>query len=741
MKGLIAAFTRHSVFANILLVGVCFAGIIAWNLMVREMFPEFAIDVVTVSVPFPGADPEEVEEGICQRIEEAIDGLEGIKQYTTQSHEGLGVAVIEIVEGYDVAKAKDEIKSRIDAISTFPVDAEKPIVSEIILKQEVISLALSGNLDERRLKEWAERIKLELRNIDGISQVEVSGASDYEISIEVSEERLREYGLTFDQVAQIVRTSSLNLAGGTVRTEGEEIRLRTLGRKYWGDEFAGIVLLSRPQGEVITLGRVATIKDGFTEDRTTATLNGDPAILVMVWKTTDEDAIRISELVHAYVDEKKPTLPEGVKMTIWNDWSEMIEARIQLLLRNGSVGLCLVLVLLWLFLDLRLSFWAAMGIPISLLGALAIMYASGNTINMLSLFGLIMVVGIIVDDAIVVGEAIYVHRQRGQPPLKAAIEGVAEVGLPVIAAVTTTIVAFLPLVFVGGIMGKFLKIMPIAVICCLSISLAECLVLLPAHLSHLPDPNDPGRLERIRRHPIRRVRRAISDSLEWFVEHVYVPVIGRVLERRYVALCVAVSIFLAALGMVQGGFFKFVMFPDIDGNSLTASVEFPNGTPVSVTRDAVRRMEDALDRVAAESKTLTGEPLIENVYALVGARVSDDISFGGGATPHMGGVRVELLDSEQRGIHSQTVISAWEKAIGEIPGAVSLTIGSLEGGPPGKPIEVWLQGYDMDELLLAAEELVEHIRTYEGVSQVEHDFRPGKNELESTEFSDYSLSS
>ncbi len=729
MRGLITAFARNSVFANILLLGVIFAGVVSAILMVRELFPEFATEIVTVDVPYPGADPEEVEEGICRRIEEAIDGLEGIKRYTTNAHEGRGSAIIEIVEGYDIAKAKDEIKNRIDSISTFPVDSEEPIVSEFTLKHEVMILALSGPLDERRLKEWAEEIKDELRALPEVSQVAIFGARDYEISIEVSESRLREYGLTFAQVADAVRRSSLNQAGGTLRTEGEEVRLRTLGRKYWGDEFGKIVVLAGAGGEIITLDRIAEVKDGFTEDALRATLNGSPALVLLVSKTAEEDSIAISEAVHKYVAEKQARLPNELAVTIWSDLSEMVEGRINLLAKNGTIGLIIVFLLLWAFLDLRLSFWAAMGIPISLSGAIALLFFMGETLNMISLFGLIMVVGIVVDDAIVVGEAIYVHRKRGEPPLRAAVEGVMEVGLPVIAAVTTTIVAFIPLMFVGGIMGKFIRILPITVIACLSISLVECLIILPAHLSHLPDPNDPARLARQRKNPFRRVRRGISDGLEWFITHMYMPFLGRVLRWRYVAICVAICVLLVALGLRQGGMLEFVMFPEVDGDSLTGTVEFPNGTPIDVTKDAVARLESAMRRIADRTQTHSGKPLIENAFAMAGARLSDDPALASQRGPHIGSVRVELLDSELRGIHSKDLMSEWEREVGPIPGAIAVTFEGMAAGPPGKPIEVWLMGQDMERILAAADDLMARLRDFDGVSQVASDFRPGKNEI------------
>ncbi|MCP4687063.1 MAG: efflux RND transporter permease subunit, partial [Desulfobacterales bacterium] len=301
-----------------------------------------------------------------------------------------------------------------------------------------------------------------------------------EISIEVSEERLREYGLTFDEVANAIRRSNLNLAGGTIRGPGEEIRVRTMGRKYTGEELASIVVMARPEGQIITLDRLAAVKDGFTEDPLSSTINGEPSVFLLIHKTREEDALAITEAVKEYVENKQSLLPPGASLKILYDNTDMLRSRIDLLLKNGRIGLFLVFLLLWMFLNARLSFWAGMGIPISIAGALAILWAMGETINMISLFGLIMVLGIVVDDAIVVGEAIYVHRKRGEPPLKAAVEGVCEVGMPVFAAVTTSIIAFIPLCYVGGVMGKFISILPIVVIACLAISLVECLILLPA---------------------------------------------------------------------------------------------------------------------------------------------------------------------------------------------------------------------------------------------------------------------
>ena len=726
MKRLLAAFARNTVFANILLLLIFFAGFLATKMMVRESFPEFSIDKIVITVPYPGADPEEVEEGINQKIEDALESIEGIDQYTTKSKEGVATVIVDVKDGYDTSEVLDTVRSHVNAISTLPVDAEKPIIREIVKKQVVMLLALSGDLNEKQLKQWGERVKDEVKQIPLISQVETYGTREYEIGIEVSEEGLRRYGLSFDAVAQAVRKSSVNLAGGTLRTVGEEIRIRTVGRKYTGEELAGIVVLARPGGEIITLDRIAEIRDGFTEDPLFASIDGKPAMFVQIAKTEEEDAIKISNAVQDFVKEKAEVLPPGVHISVFYDTTDSLRARINLLTRNGVLGLCLVFFMLWLFLDLRLSFWAGLGIPISIAGAMFILWSIDATINMISLFGLIMVLGIVVDDAIVVGEAIYVHRKRGESPLDAAVNGVSEVAMPVLAAVTTTIVAFIPLSYVGGTMGKFVAILPLVVVSCLTISLVESLFLLPAHLSHLPDLNKPKKLWA----PfalIERGRLAVSTGLEDFIEKRYVPFIARVLNWRYVSLAIAIAVLMLSVGLVKGGLVKFQVFPKLDGFVVTSTVEFPEGTPPDVTKKALRKLEAAFDRVAEKTPTISGEPLIQQRLMLVGQVLSGDMGAKG---PHMGSIQIILLPSEERGVHSNDLLIAWEEEVGGIPGVKSLSFEGMQAGPSGAEIEVWLQGQNMDELLAAADDLQEALKEFKGVYQIRSDYTQGKNELQ-----------
>ncbi len=726
MNNLLASFARNRVFANILLFLIFFAGFLATKSMIRESFPEFSIDIISITVLYPGADPEEVEEGVNQKIEEALESVEGIKQYTTKSAENKASVTIEVKEGHDTSEVLDMVRSHVNAISTLPLDAEKPIIREIVRKQVVMLLALSGDLSEKQLKQWGEQIKDEVKQLPVISQVEAYGTREYEIGIEISEERLRRYGLTFNQVASVVRKSSLNLAGGTIRTTGEEIRIRTVGRKYTGEELATIVVLARPGGEIITLDRIAEIRDSFTEDLIFASINDQPAMFVQVSKTEDEDAIKISDAVTRFVEEKQHSLPPGANISVFYDTTDSLRARINLLTRNGMIGLCLVFFMLWLFLDLRLSFWAGLGIPISISGAMFILWTIGATINMISLFGLIMVLGIVVDDAIVVGEAIYVHRKRGESSVQAAINGVSEVAMPVLAAVTTTIVAFIPLSYVGGTMGKFVSILPMVVISCLLISLVESLFLLPAHLSHLPDLNR----HRKQWKPLElvgRFQRGVSRGLENFIERRYVPFIAKVLNWRYVSLALAIAVLMFSVGLVKGGLVKFQVFPKLDGFVITSTVEFPEGTPPELTGAALKEVEAAFVRVADRTETVSGQPLIRQRLVLVGQALSGTMGATG---PHLGSIQVILLPSEERGIHSNDLLIAWEKELGTIPGVKSLTFEGMAAGPAGAEIEVWMQGRDMDNLVNASENLQESLAEFQGVYQIRSDYSQGKNELQ-----------
>jgi multidrug efflux pump subunit AcrB len=728
MRKLLAAFASNVVFANIMIFLMFLVGIISIQLMRREMFPEMSLDRISITVAYPGADPEEVEEGILRKIEDVLQGENGVKELLTNASENVGTAIITVDESADTQKVMDRVTTKVNSISTFPADAENPVISEMLLEDAVLILAVSGNMPEGRLKEWAERIKEDLLQREAITIVDIFGARDYEISIEVSEARLREYQLTLDHVMQSIQAHNLNIPGGLLRSDTEVVRLRTIGRKYTGEEISKIPVISHPDGRTITLGMVADVVDGFTEDAVRPGINGRPALFLYVKKTTQQDAIDISQSTLDFLEEQKQVLPENMHLDLIYDATDMLRARIDLLVKNGIIGLVLVFLLLWLFLDLRLSFWAGMGMPISIAGALVILWAVGGSLNMISLFGLIMVLGIIVDDAIVVGEAIYHHQQQpGADPYESAVKGVTEVGMPVLGAVLTTILAFIPLMFVGGIMGKFISILPVVVIACLVVSLYECLFLLPAHLGvHLPSE----RKTHTKFHrALTSIHHHTGKRLEAFSEGPYQRFLNLALRRRYLALSITFGILIITLGAVAGGRIRTQLFPSFDSFMLTAVVEFPNGTPIDVTEQALDRIDDAALRLNALVKTRSGRPAVEKIQRLSGQNLNDPYASTG---ENIGSVQIILVESTDRKQDSEEIMSLWEKEIGQIAGAEAVSVEELNAGPPGKDIDIRVQGSDLARMRILADELKTQLAQFPGTTQIQSDLRPGKNEIRFT---------
>ncbi|MGD8740067.1 MAG: efflux RND transporter permease subunit, partial [Desulfobacterales bacterium] len=509
MKSLGKWSIKNHVAVNLIMIFVIVAGLLTVMKMRREMMPQFALDMIVVSVDYPGSSPEEVEEGICIKIEEQIEGIEGIDRMISTAREGNGEVVVELESGTDVPKVLDEIKAEVDRIDTFPDEAEEPLVLEIVKRDPTIYIAAYGDASERDLRQAAEKIRddlldprivsqmeiesgadqgtfsaIKFRQPEVISQIELVGVRDYEIAIEVSEDNLRRYGLSFDQVVNAVQTGSIDLPGGKIKTAQGEILVRSKGQLYVGKDFEAIPLITLADGTVVRLGQVANVIDGFTDVDIKARFNGKPAAVVRISRTSEQDIIEIANIARNYVAAHNHKMNKNIDLAIWGDLSVVVRDRINLMVRNGFQGITLVFIALALFLNFRLAFWVAIGIPVAFMGAFLVLNAFGQTVNMISLFAFIMTLGILVDDAIIVGENIYTHYNRGKSPSTAVIDGLKEVGGPVVMAVSTTVVAFLPLMFIAGIMGKFIAVMPMAVIIILLVSLGEALIILPAHLDH-----------------------------------------------------------------------------------------------------------------------------------------------------------------------------------------------------------------------------------------------------------------
>ena len=719
-------FARNSVAANLLMAFIGVTGLIAGFSVTAQFFPDTSLGLISIDVPYLGAAPEEVEAAVCVRIEEAIAGLDGIEQVTSTASEGLGSVRVEIELGADVRRVLDDIKGRVDAIDTFPEETEKPIIRELVARNQVIDLAIWGHADEFALKAAADRVRDELSTIPEISQVEVTSARPYEISIEVSESTLRRHGLTFDDVANAVRQSSLDLPGGSVRSESGEILLRTLGQAYRGAEYENLVVLTRADGTRLTLGEVATVVDGFAETDQFARFDTEPAVLVSIFRTGDQSALEIARRVHEYVERTRPTLPEGISLTIWQDQARELSGQLSLMLRNGFTGFVLVFLLLALFLDLRLAVWVSLGIPISFLGAIMLMPALDVTVNIMSLFAFLLVLGIIVDDAIIVGENVHSHQERHGEGLRGSIEGAQEIATPVIFSVLTTVAAFVPMMFVPGMLGKMFRVIPLIVIPGLLFSLVESLNILPAHLSHIP--------KRRRRGPWRRFQRLFAEGLSLFIHRVYKPSLEVGLRWRYLTAAVGLSTLILTVGMVLGGWTNFHFFPSIEANFMAVAITMPQGTPVSATSEAVRKLESSAERLGLELLEETGQEYFRHVFAAVG---DQPMASGSGpmgprqdlSASHVGEVTIELAPSQERAYNSEQLGNRWREITGPIPEAVDVSFNvSIMG--PGEDVDIMLIGPSIDRLRAAADDVKTRLAAYPGVHSITDSFRAGKQEMQ-----------
>ncbi len=729
-KGLLKWFASNHVAANLLMFLIISAGLLTIFTMKVEFFPEFALDMITVSVPYLGASPTDVEEGVVLRVEEAIAAVDGIKRLTASAAEGAGMVFVEVAEYADTKEVLDDIKAEVDRIITFPKETEKPIITEITSRYEVITIVLYGDVSEKTLKKLADHVRDDLTVMENISQVDVAGVRPYEISIEVSEENLRRYGLSFDRVAAVVRNSSLDIPAGSVKTSGGEILVRTEGQMYYGPEFEKIIVVTNNDGTEVRLADIATVRDDFEDTDLYAKFDGKRAALVKVFRVGEQGALDVAETVKEYVQEKKESLPKGVSMAIWEDTSAVLQSRINLLTRNAYLGLMLVFICLTLFLNIRLAFWTTMGIPISFLGAFWLLPRFDVSLNMISLFAFIMSLGLVVDDAIVVGENIFAYRRQGLTRLEAAIKGVREMAGPVTIAILTTVFAFLPLLYILGVMGKILRVIPIVVISVLMVSLVEALLILPAHLSGRSTLWKSGVFRLIDNIQVRTERK-----LESFINGPFAGLVKRAVKFRYITLATGLAIFLITVGWIVGGYIKIVFFDPVEADNMLATITMPQGTPVSQTQQVADKIEQAVEQVRREFDThRKGKPsVVKHIATTIGDQPA---SRGGGPVRGIGGVtasnlaevNVELLSGEERGVSSVELKNRWRDIVGEIPGVSSLTFFS-EILSTGEAINVELSHQNFDTLLTTVTELKSILRAYSGVSDITDSFEEGKAEL------------
>ncbi len=722
-KGPVAWMAKNSVAANLLMVVALLGGLLAAFSVKQEVFPEFDLDIINITVPLPGASPAEVEQGIVLVVEEAVRRIDGIKRIRSVASEGVATVQLDLTLDADADEAAAEVKNAIDRIQTFPEQSERPSVAVAQRRNEVVSIFLSGKQTEAALHELAERARYDLLALPEISQVEIQGVRPLEVRIEVSRERLEAHSLTLEEIAQKIRATSIELPAGGLDTRSGELLVRVDDRRRDAAEFADIIVSGTAGGDQLRLGDIATITDGYEDRDEAAFFNGEPMVWVTAFRVGEETPLDVAAAVHRYAEELRREVPEGVRVTIWNDRSKLLRARMDLLRKNAISGLILVLITLGLFLHRRLAFWVALGIPVSFLGAFVFMHSLGVSINMISLFALIVTLGMVVDDAIIVAESIHARRAAGSPPLLAAIEGAREMAVPVTFSILTTVAAFAPLLVVPGVMGKFLSVIPMVVISVLLVSLLESFFVLPAHLAH--ESGRPTLFSRVLA-PLDRLQSAVDGGLQGLIERLYQPFVRRLLVYRYAVVAAGVSSLLVCGALVASGKIPYTFFPRLEGDVIAAGARLPYGVPVEQTEAVALELQAAGLRAA---ERFGGEEIMRGVFTKVGAGLPN---MGGGQGSHLLQTWLELAPSYERDFSSDEFTQAWRDEMPKLSGLSALSIG-VPGGPGGgNPVDVRLAHRDTDVLRQASEALEQELRSFSSLEDVDNTYEGGKPQLSFT---------
>ena len=718
-RGLIAYFAKNPVAGNLLMVILLVGGLLSAIGLTAQVFPTMDPGTVSISVAYPGATPTEVEEGITRRVEEAVFGIDGVDRVISRASENLGSVTLELKDFVDADKVRDDAEAAVQQLIDFPPeDAEQPKVVRAETLSDVLTIVVSSELGERELRRGAELVEQELLALPGVSLVSMLGAKEYEIAIEISEDSLRRYDLTMSQVASTIRRSSINLSSGQIKTQGGDLLLRTNTKRTSGEAFENIVLRADSDGGVLRVSDVANVRDGFVDIDLVNQFNGRESILVKVQKSETEDVLAIAGTIKTFLQDYTP--PPGIDVAVWNDQTEVLEDRIGLLLRNGLLGFALVFLFLVIMLDLRLALWVAMGVPISFLGAFLFFDAFAININMISLFALIIVLGIVVDDAVVVGESIISEQENGKTGMEAAMDGVNAVIGPVMVGVLTTMAAFAPLLFVTGTFGQILGVVPVVVILVLAMSLIEAFLILPSHLAN-------GR--EWSRWPLDKIQNAVSAKVERFRTVILAPAVASAVRYRYLTLLGGIGLLLLAGSLVSSGAVRFIFFPALESNSIRATVEFPIGTPFESTQAAANRMVKAANTVNARLDGVA----FESISVTVGGQTRSGGGPGGGSgmtvASHLASIKITLGPEPPRTRSAKELERSWRTEVGEIPGVERLSyVADFFGGQAD--VEFELAHQNSVVLEQAVSSLRASYETIDGVYEVQDSNSIGKRQLD-----------
>lgn len=710
---MIAWFAKNHVAANLLMITILLTGIFSIKSSIPlEVFPSFESEIVNVSVSLRGSTPEDAEQGVAIRIEEAVQDLEGIEKITSTSVEGGASVRIEADSSTDVRDLLADIKSRVDAINTFPADAEKPVTAIAQRIRNVISVTIASDYGEKEIREFAEQVRDDLLRLPQVTQVALDAVRDYEISIDINQSKLEQYQLTLSEISTAISNSSVDISAGNVRTDGGDVLIRNKGQAYRRDEFEKIVIKTNTDGTFLYLEDIAQVNDGFEETPLRARFNGQQGALIDVYRIGNQSAIDVADAVKNYIDERQSSLPQGFVLSYWDDDSEIVKSRLNTLITNALQGGFLVLILLTLFLRPSIAFWVSIGIPISFMGAFIVMPFFDISINIMSLFGFILVLGIVVDDAIVTGENIYRHTQTASSGLEAAIKGTQEVATPVTFGILTTVAAFLPLAFIEGQRGALFAQIPIIVIPVLLFSLIESKFVLPSHLKSLR-----LRSESTKQSKFSVWQQGFADGFENAILKYYKPLLSIAIRNRLTTVALFFGMFILILAFITSGWTRFVFFPRIASETARGSVTMPVGTSFDVVDSYVEKMSNAAKTLQDKYRDDDGNSLILNTLA-----ITSDAS---------GRVRFEIqpADKNDSGIGTAQLVNEWRELIGPLPGAESVTF-RAEIGRGSDPIDVQLSATDLKTLNQVADEVKTRIRTYPSAFEIADSLSNGKEELQ-----------
>ncbi len=723
MRNIIAYFVKYPITGNLLMVLILLFGVVGLLGTRSTFFPESDTKFIVVQTAYPGASPEEIEEGIVAKVEDNLKGLTGIDRVTSVSQENSGQVTVEVKRGYDIDVVLQDVKNAVDQIGSFPEQMESPI----IFKQEALTLALnfavSGPVSLGTLKRFARKIEEDLLAVEGISKVELNGFPDEEIEISVRENDLRRFETTFEQVMLAVQVANIEVTGGTIKGQQEELLIRSRSKGYYAEDLRQIVVATTPDGRQVRLSDVAEVEDRWSENPNRVYLNGQPAVRISVSNTTDESLLFISETLNQYVDDFNVE-NDVIKATIISDGAELLRQRINLLTKNGVIGFFLVLALLAMFLQIRMAFWVALAIPVSLVGMFIFAPGIDLSINVISLFGMILVIGILVDDGIVVSENIYRQWEEGKPPLKAAVDGTMEVLPAVFSAILTTMVAFGTFFFLSGITGDFFSDMATVVVITLAFSLIEGALILPAHVGHSkaltrkdPDASpESGFVARVQR-GFAWVQHLFWAFMDWMRDQVYAPSLKFFLRHAFLGLMIPIALLILAFSLIGGGLVKTTIFPFIEGDFITVNLRMPAGTREGITQQYLDRIEQAVWVVndSMKKNRFDGQDPVRIVSTSIGP------------STYQGTVLINLLDSEARGTSSLAIMAAFREETGPIYEAEVLTFSVST--PFGKPVSIAMTGNDLPQLRLAVEELKDKMGELTDLRDIADNNRAGLREV------------